>query len=73
MVAEPEFEEALIAFDLLGSGYVDSIGVMRLVQFTEARFGVRVPPADITIENFLTVRRIASYLQGRVAANGHAP
>ncbi len=48
--------------DLLTSGFVDSIGVMRLVQFIDMEWEVRVPPADITLENFLTVRRIAAYL-----------
>lgn len=48
--------------DLLGSGLVDSLGVMRLVRFVEERYGVAVPPADVTIENFNTARTIASYL-----------
>lgn len=47
--------------DLLGSGLVDSLGVMRIVQFLDLEHGVRVQPADITLENFLTVRRIAAY------------
>ena len=49
--------------DLLVSGVVDSIAVMRFVMFIEERFGVAVPPEDLTIENFSTVRAIARYLR----------
>lgn len=48
--------------ELLVEGYIDSLGVMRLVAFIEDRFGVRVPPRDITIEHFSSVDVLASYL-----------
>lgn len=55
--------------DLLGSGLVDSLGVMRIVAFVEKRYGIGVPPEDVRIENFLTVRQIADYLAARRAAD----
>jgi acyl carrier protein len=55
--------------DLLGSGLVDSLGVMRIVAFIEERFGIAVPPEDVRIEHFLTVRQIADYLTARRAAD----
>ncbi len=48
--------------DLLTSGLVDSLGVMRLVRFIEERFDMAVPPADLTIENFLDVATITTYI-----------
>ncbi|MFK7959647.1 MAG: acyl carrier protein [Phycisphaerales bacterium] len=51
--------------DLLGSGLVDSLGVMRLIGFIEQRLGVTVPPADVTIDHFMTVERIVDYLESR--------
>lgn len=51
--------------DLLSSGLVDSLGVMRIVAFVEQRYGIAVPPEDVRIENFLTVRQIAGYLAAR--------
>lgn len=48
--------------DLLGSGMVDSMGVMRLLGFLEDEFGRQVPYEDVTIENFSTVSAIAAYL-----------
>ena len=49
--------------DLLGSGLLDSLGVMRLVQHIEESRGLTVPPVDVTIENFMTVARIVAYLE----------
>ncbi|MEM6469273.1 MAG: acyl carrier protein [Planctomycetota bacterium] len=51
--------------DLLGSGHIDSMGIMRLVNHLESEFGVSVPPEDVTIENFETVTKIASYLEAQ--------
>ena len=48
--------------DLLVSGPVDSLGVMRLVTFIEERFDLVVPPEDITIESFFNVDAIVRYL-----------
>ncbi|MEM9593422.1 MAG: acyl carrier protein [Acidobacteriota bacterium] len=59
--------------DLLGSGLVDSLGVMRLIRFLEERFGVAVPPADVTIEHFMTVGTIADYLGTLLAEAGQSP
>jgi acyl carrier protein len=51
--------------DLLGSELLDSLGVMRLVQFIEQRFDIRVPPEDVTIQNFATVHSMDAYLRSR--------
>lgn len=48
--------------DLLTSGLIDSLGVMRLVGFIQDGFAVDVPPEDVTIENFLTLATICEYL-----------
>ena len=56
--------------DLLGSGLVDSLGVMRLIHFIESRYDVTVPPDDVTIENFMTARTIVTYLGSRGVGDG---
>ena len=48
--------------DLLGSGLLDSMGVMRLVSFLEESFQVKIPPEDIIIENFINVNAITKYV-----------
>jgi acyl carrier protein len=54
--------------DLLGGGLLDSLGVMSLVFFIERELGVRVPPEDVTIENFQTLERIDAYVARRRGA-----
>ena len=53
--------------DLLSSQLVDSLGVMRIIAFLEERYGIRIPPSDVTIENFIDVQTISTYL---VRSNG---
>lgn len=51
--------------DLLGTGLVDSVGMMSLVLFIEEEFGISVPPEDVVIENFLSIHAIDGYVRGR--------
>lgn len=53
--------------DLVMVGF-DSIAYVRLVSFIKATYGVAVPDADVTIEQFGTVANIAAYLEGRGVA-----
>jgi acyl carrier protein len=52
--------------DLLISGLVDSLGVMRLVGFLEDALSTSIPPEDVTIENFANIAVVASYIRQRV-------
>ncbi|NNE45364.1 MAG: acyl carrier protein [Rhodothermales bacterium] len=58
--------------ELLLSGLVDSIGVMTLLLFIEEDFGIHVPPEDVTIENFASIRTIDAYLIRRTNGVSHA-
>ena len=51
--------------DLLMSGLVDSLGMMRLVAFIGDELGISVPPEDVTIEDFSTIAAITNYLGAR--------
>lgn len=51
--------------ELLFSGLLDSIAVMRLVGFIESDLAVPVPPEDVTLDNFTTVDAISQYLTTR--------
>ena len=51
--------------DLLISGTVDSLGVVRIVHWLEERCGLAVDPADVTLENFQTVAAIVRYVERR--------
>ena len=53
--------------DLLLSGTLESLSVMRLVQHLEAETGLTVPPEDVTLENFRSLSQIDAYLTRRRA------
>lgn len=53
--------------NLLMTGHIDSLAMMRLVMFINTSTSVNVPPEDVTIENFMTIRAIATYLTSRGA------
>jgi acyl carrier protein len=54
--------------DLLLSGLLDSLGVMRLVAFLEMDLETSVPPEDVTIENFSSIDTLGAYIEQRVGS-----
>ena len=54
--------------DLLLSGAVDSLGVIRITHWMEEVTGIEVDPGDVTLENFQTVAKMSAYLDSRTAA-----
>ncbi len=53
--------------ELLLEGIIDSIGATRLVAFVEDNWSLRIPPQDVTIDNFGTVNQVAEYVRMREA------
>lgn len=49
--------------DLLGNGLIDSLGIMKLIQFIEKSYSIKIPAEDLTIEHFMTVEAIEDYLK----------
>jgi len=49
--------------DLLTTGLIDSLGIMKLLAFLEEQFNVKVPAEDMTIENFMTVELMENYMR----------
>ncbi len=49
--------------DLLNSGLIDSIGIVKLVAFLEKEFNVSIPPEEMLIENFVDVNAIVEFLK----------
>ena len=48
--------------ELLLSGLLDSIAVMRLVGFIESNLGITVPADQVTLENFSTIAILTARL-----------
>lgn len=57
-----EEEELFPKDDLLGSGLVDSMGMMKFIGFIEEHYAITIPPQDMVIENFMSVEAIANYI-----------
>jgi len=47
--------------ELFSRGLIDSLNVIELVTFVEGELGKAIPPADITLDNFDTINRIARF------------
>ena len=55
--------ELTLDTDLLLTGAVDSLGVIRITQWIEDEAGIDVDPGDVTLENFQTIDQMLSYLR----------
>ncbi len=48
--------------DLLGSGLIESMAMMRLIAFIEEEYSIKVSPQEMTIENFMTVEAMVNFV-----------
>ena len=48
---------------LLTSGSIDSITIMKVIAHLEETYHVKIPPGDMVIENFNTVNSINDYIE----------
>ncbi len=51
--------------NLLVTGILDSLALMRLVMHLEETHDIEIPPQDITLENFGSVAAMAAFLESR--------
>ena len=63
--AEPLEDDQM---SLLDNGIIDSTGVMELVAFLEADFGLNVSDEELVPENLDSVASIAAFVQRKQAA-----
>lgn len=48
--------------NLIAEGYLDSVGLMRLIHHLESSLDIKIPPHDLVPRNFLSVKAMVSYL-----------
>lgn len=64
VLTNEDIEDGLeVTDDLLGSGILDSIGMMKLITFLEDSFTIKVDPEDMVIENFMTVENVVDFIK----------
>jgi acyl carrier protein len=60
-------QEIEVEDDMLTSGLIDSMKVMRLIGFIEKEFKKPIPPEDMIIDYFISVDAIKDYLESRAS------
>src|SRR5262245_23127740 len=65
-------EDSFIGDDdsFLETGVIDSMGVMELVSFIQAEFGLEVSEQEIVVENFDSIRKLANFVGRKSPVNG---
>ena len=53
---------------LLDSGLIDSTGVLELITFLEAEFGITIDDTEVVPENLDSIGRIAAFVASKQAA-----
>lgn len=56
--------------DLLLTGAVDSLGVIRITHWLEDETGITVDPGDVTLDNFQTIDRMLVYVDKQLGQTG---
>lgn len=51
--------------NLFAEGYLDSIGIMKLIAHIETQLELKIPPKDLVPRNFMTIKAMSSYLESR--------
>lgn len=64
-LADDDSAEIDLDENLLTSGLVDSVGIVRLIAHIKDQLKVTVPPTDLIPANFRTIRVMAAYMSGR--------
>ena len=57
------------ATNLIESGVIDSMGIMKLLVFVEETFNLKVSDSDLVPENFESIDSISHLVEKAVAAN----
>ncbi|MGB7337422.1 MAG: acyl carrier protein [Phototrophicaceae bacterium] len=60
---EDDDEQIDATTDLIMGGVIDSLDIVHLITFVQNEFDIRIPPMDVTVENFSTIAAITDYIQ----------
>jgi methoxymalonate biosynthesis acyl carrier protein len=52
--------------NLFTSGYVDSVGIMRLIAYLESTLHIAIPPTDLVPDHFRSINAMTAYLVARL-------
>ena len=55
--------------DLINSGLLDSVAILRLILFIEEQFGVRIEDGEVLPDNFRTINMVKGFVQAKQGAD----
>lgn len=50
--------------------YVNSLFAMRLVEYVENKYNIKVENSELSLDNFNTINRLASFLKRKLSRSG---
>ncbi len=56
-------EELDSSYDLLDTGVVDSLGLLRLIQWVGDRYGIAIDDIEISPDNFRSVNAVREFIE----------
>ena len=66
-LASEEMEDGLEATDdLLDSGILDSMAMIKLIAFVEETYNIKVEPEEMIIENFMNVNCVSNFITSKL-------
>ncbi|MEM6395446.1 MAG: hypothetical protein AAF741_03800 [Bacteroidota bacterium] len=68
IISQSEGIAIAIDEDLLSGGLVSSMDIFRLIEFIEQEYEIKVEPTDMTIENFISVEAMETFIEQKRAA-----
>ena len=66
LVRDGSIQEVAAGDNLFMTGVLDPMPIAQMVQHIESSFDIHVPPIDFTLENFMSLDAMASYIAGRL-------
>ncbi len=62
-IPETAPEDLDSSYDLLDTGVVDSLGLLRLIQWVGDRYGIAIDDIEISPDNFRSVNAIREFIE----------
>lgn len=56
-------EQLAIDYDLIGSGTIDSLSLLRVLAWLESQFGIPIDDVEIAEHNFMSVAAICQFVE----------
>jgi acyl carrier protein len=63
LVREKKYDQVGINENLITSGVIDSLGIMKLILFLEEKYSVKITDEDLTPENFESIQSVFSLVK----------